>query len=310
MKYTVDDGRKVNETCSPTCVCPGPRRARPAPGHRPLRGPEGPGAAASGSCPSAWPRATSGRRTTRVAWVRALQVDERLTVMAAAPGHRPAARRQAGGHQGLPQERRQQDAGRARRAADDGDPFPGQDGRRQHGDGQALQVCRGYARLAPPLTPATRIPLADEHSSAGPLRAPDHARRSPVDGAWTQGLSEEGGARMKTTTTARRSSPPCSRSPPWRPASMRRPRRPRWRPTRRPRRRRGGSQVGSRGGGQGRPRRRRARPPNRPAGITCRGWARRWASRWRQAGNVLGDDLHGAGGPVGVEPVVGGDHGV
>ena len=85
MKYTVDDGRKVNETLlgNLRALGHGERALRPAiVRSAALKDPD---------CSHQWELpfsvATSyeWEEDDRVAWVRALQVDERLTVVAAAP---------------------------------------------------------------------------------------------------------------------------------------------------------------------------------------------------------------------------------
>lgn len=136
----------------------------------------------------------------RVAWVRALGVDERLTVVAAAatsplkPGERIVE------VQGF---RRERDAAtlldRLATVRDEGKPFPVVTSAGRTVRVQPFEVCRGYVRLAPPSTPAVQ----DYHwlMSLHPLELV----QQPLDEdealwvvLWTQGLSEEGGARMKT----------------------------------------------------------------------------------------------------------------
>jgi hypothetical protein len=82
---------------------------------------------------------------------------------------------------------------------EDGRPFSVVTAEQRRVTVQPFQLCRGYARLAPPNTPK----LQDYHwlLSFHPLEL---AEAAPSEDEalwavlWTQGLSEEGGARMKT----------------------------------------------------------------------------------------------------------------
>jgi len=198
-RYTVDDGRKVDEVLLTQIRAYGE-------GERLLR----PAITRSArlhdkECDKQWELpfslATSEGWSAddRVAWVRALQVDERVTVVAAAPGSPlvPGDRIvQVGRHRG---DRAESMLERLSELRDSGESFAVvlADGRqaRVH----PFQVCRGYARLAPPNTPA----LQDYHwlMSLHPLEI---TRAGITDDEalwvvlWGQGLSEEGGARMKT----------------------------------------------------------------------------------------------------------------
>lgn len=199
VKYTMDDGRKVNETllADLRLLGHGERALRPAI----VRS----AALQDKECSRQWELpfsvATSHgwSEDDRVAWVRALQVDERLTVIGAAPdaGLQPGDKLVdiKGYHKN--------DSGKMLRELaerrDEGEPFPVRTATGRTVLVRPFQVCRGYTRLAPPLTPAYQ----DFHwlMSIHPLNlfvpeiSADEALWMVL---WTQGLSEEGGARMKT----------------------------------------------------------------------------------------------------------------
>lgn len=209
--FTRDDGRKVNDALLQQIRAygAGERALRPAiVRSAALKDP---------ACDKQWelPFAVASSDgwddDDRVAWVRGLGVDERLTVIASAessplkPGERivgvhaqagdgaAALRGQAGGPDAaflLDRLAELRDAGRPIRLVTAA-------GRQVQV--RPFEVCRGYTRLAPPNTPAVQ----DYHwlMSLHPLELVQH----PLDEdealwvvLWTQGLSEEGGARMKT----------------------------------------------------------------------------------------------------------------
>lgn len=135
----------------------------------------------------------------RVAWVRGLGVDERLTVVAAAaasplqPGDRIVA---------VGSLRREHDAPllleTLAEKRDSGEPFPVTTAQGRTAQVQPFQVCRGYVRLAPPNTPELQdyhwlLTLHPLELVSSPL-SEDEALWVVL---WTQGLSEEGGLRMK-----------------------------------------------------------------------------------------------------------------
>lgn len=198
-KFTVDDGRKVDETllAGMRAYGAGERLIRPAIARS--------AALQDKDCDKQWelPFAVATSEgwsdNDRVAWVRALQVDERLTVIAATQDSP------------LPMGTRLNRIGD--RASDDGEKLlewlaEVRDAGKPFNVGTAagktvlvkpFEVCRGYTRFAPPNTPQ----LQDYHwlLSLHPLEVieaeptPDEALWAVL---WTQGLSEEGGARMKT----------------------------------------------------------------------------------------------------------------
>lgn len=197
--YTVDDGRKVNETLL--------RNLREfGAGERALR----PAIVRSSrlvdkACDKQWelPFSLSSSQDwsadDRVAWVRALGVDERLTVVAAS-SESPLAE----GEQivALAGQRSGEDPGRLlefiTNLRDRGQPFGVRTAKGRELNVEPFQVCRGYARLAPPSAPK----MQDYHwlMSIHPLALTQVALTE--DEAlwvvlWSQGVSEEGGFRMK-----------------------------------------------------------------------------------------------------------------
>lgn len=137
--------------------------------------------------------------TDRIAWVRALGVDERVTVIATAPGQALQRGDKLVSIDGYENSRSDKMLAELATLRDRGKPFVVKTARGQVHRLVPIQVCRGYARLAPPNTPL----LQDYHwlMSYHPLEVA--AADLTADEAlwtvlWTQGLSEEGGARMKT----------------------------------------------------------------------------------------------------------------
>lgn len=198
-KYTTDDGRKVDEVLlgSIRAYGAGERALRPAiVRSAALKDPD---------CDTQWelPFAVATSQgwaeNDRVAWVRGLGVDERLTVVAAsadAPLRNGDKIAKVGGTQS---EDSQTMLERLAEYRDSGRPFGVQLSSGKTATVAPFKVCRGYTRLAPPNTPK----LQDYHwlLSLHPLQITqadlneDEALWTVL---WTQGLSEEGGARMKT----------------------------------------------------------------------------------------------------------------
>lgn len=198
-KYTVDDGRQVDEKllANIRALGNGEQAIRPALLQT--------ASLKDKECDTQWELpfavATSYdlKEDDRVAWVRGLQVDERLTVIGAAqeigldPGDKIVEI--AGYHRDnstkmLEELMERRESGKSFEVkTSDGkitNVFP-------------IKVCRGHVVLATPDTPETQ----DYHwrQSIHPLEAfskpltPDEALWMVL---WTQGLSEEGGVRMKT----------------------------------------------------------------------------------------------------------------
>lgn len=137
-------------------------------------------------------------REKKIAWVRGLAVDERLSVIAAAPecGLAPGDKiEQVHGYQ---RENTQKMLIELIERRDSGSPFE-----LKLSDGRVVkvapvEVCRGHFQISPP----EGGPAQDYHwlqsthplSAFSPKLTPDEALWSVL---WTQGLSEEAGARMK-----------------------------------------------------------------------------------------------------------------
>ena len=198
-KFTVDDGRQVDETllAGMRAYGAGERLIRPAIARSAgLKDKE---------CDKQWELpfavATSAgwAENDRVAWVRALQVDERLTVIAVtqdSPLPMGTRLNHIAGQNSDDGEKLLEWLAEAR---DNGKPFTVGTTAGKAVQIKPFEVCRGYTRFAPPNTPQ----LQDYHwlLSLHPLEVtaaeptPDEALWMVL---WTQGLSEEGGARMKT----------------------------------------------------------------------------------------------------------------
>jgi hypothetical protein len=198
-KFTVDDGRRVDESllAGMRAYGAGERLVRPAIARS--------AALKDKDCDKQWELsfavATSAgwSENDRVAWMRALQVDERLTVIAVtqdsplALGERLV---RVGAREDIDGQRLLETLAEAR---DAGQPFTIGLASGRNVLVRPFEVCRGYTRFAPPNTPQ----LQDYHwlLSLHPLEVtqaeptPDEALWAVL---WTQGLSEEGGARMKT----------------------------------------------------------------------------------------------------------------
>ncbi|MCE4553858.1 hypothetical protein [Pelomonas cellulosilytica] len=197
-KFTVDDGRAVNEEllAGMRAYGAGERLIRPAIARS--------AALQDKDCDKQWELpfavATSAGWSAddRVAWARALQVDERLTVIATTADsplpmgtriNHVAGRSSDDGEQLLEWLADARDAGR---------PFTVGTAAGKPMQVKPFEVCRGYTRFAPPNTPR----LQDYHwlLSLHPLEV-IQAEPTPDEALWlvlwTQGLSEEGGARMK-----------------------------------------------------------------------------------------------------------------
>jgi hypothetical protein len=198
-KYTVDDGRPVNPVLLEQIghYGRGEQALRPAIARSAaLKDPE---CDRQWELPFAVATSQGWSEADRVAWVRALGVDERLTVVATTPDS-PLRR---GDHitdvAGYTSDEATDLLERLGRLRDRGEAFEVNGKRGQPLRVQPFEVCRGYTRLAPPNTPE----LQDYHwlMSYHPLelaRAEPTADEALWAVLWTQGVSEEGGARMKT----------------------------------------------------------------------------------------------------------------
>lgn len=198
-KYTVDDGRPVNETLlgNIRAFGAGEQAVRPAiVRSAALKDPD---------CDKQWELpfalATSNgwSENDRVAWVRALNVDERLTVVAVAPGSPLQLGDKVVVLAGLKTEDTEQMLNGLADIRDRGRPFSVVLATGKQHVITPFEVCRGYTRFAPPSTPEVQDYhwLLSMHSLEVPKvqLTEDEALWAVL---WTQGLSEEGGARMKT----------------------------------------------------------------------------------------------------------------
>lgn len=198
-KFTVDDGRKVDEAllAGMRAYGAGERLIRPAIARS--------AALRDKDCDKQWELpfavATSAGWGTddRVAWARALQVDERLTVIAVTQDSPLLMGTRLNHVAGQASDDGEWLLEWLAEARDAGKPFTVGTTAGKAVQVKPFEVCRGYTRFAPPNTPQ----LQDYHwlLSLHPLEVtqaeptPDEALWAVL---WTQGLSEEGGARMKT----------------------------------------------------------------------------------------------------------------
>jgi hypothetical protein len=136
---------------------------------------------------------------TRVAWARALGVDENLTVIAADRSSGLRAGDIVAEVGGYKSHDKLAMVERLRKARDRGEPFVLTLGSGEQVSVAPFRLCRGHVLVAPPLEPA----LQRYHwtASVHPLELfhrPLSADEAQWIVLWTQGLSEQGGARMKT----------------------------------------------------------------------------------------------------------------
>lgn len=198
-QYTVDDGRPVNEELLGhiRTYGAGEKALRPAIARSAaLKDPD---------CDTQWELPFSVATSydwdadDRVAWVRGLGVDERLTVVATAPGSALQLRDKIAQVGDFSRENTEKMLLELAERRDAGRPFGVKLASGKTVRVEPFKVCRGYTRLAPP----NSAPTQDYHwlLSVHPLEVP-RANLSDDEALWavlwTQGLSEEGGARMKT----------------------------------------------------------------------------------------------------------------
>jgi hypothetical protein len=136
---------------------------------------------------------------TRVAWARALGIDENLTVIAADGTSGLRAGDVIARVDGYESGNKLKMEGKLTEVRDRGEPFTLQLASGEQLTISPVRVCRGHVLIAPPLDPGLqRYHWAE---SVHPLEifqlplTPDEAEWIVL---WTQGLSEQGGARMKT----------------------------------------------------------------------------------------------------------------
>lgn len=136
---------------------------------------------------------------TRVAWLRTLGVNENLTVIAADPSAGLRVGDIVAGIDGHARRNKQKMAEELIEARDRGEPFALKLASGKKVRVSPVEVCRGHVRVAAPPAPATQRYHWQE--SVHPLevfRQALTAEEAQWIVLWTQGLSEEGGARMKT----------------------------------------------------------------------------------------------------------------
>jgi hypothetical protein len=136
---------------------------------------------------------------TRVAWARALGVDENLTVIAADPSSDLRPGEIIAEVDGYESGNKLKLAKRLREARDRGEPFALKLSSGERLTVSPFRLCRGHVLVAPPVDPALQSYHWSE--SVHPLEVfhrPLSADEAEWVVLWTQGLSEEAGARMKT----------------------------------------------------------------------------------------------------------------
>lgn len=198
-RYTIDDGRPVDETLlgNIRLLGQGERLLRPAiVRSASLNDPD---------CSTQWelPFSVASsyelEETERVAWVRALQVDERLSVISTAPGCDLEVGEKLVELGGYSKKDSNKMLERLASLRDDGDPFEVKTSTGRQVVINPFKVCRGYTRLAPPNQPSKQDFhwLINTHplDIFNPSITPDEALWMVL---WGQGLSEQGGGRMKT----------------------------------------------------------------------------------------------------------------
>lgn len=204
-QYTVDDGSKVNEALLSNIRLfgQGERLLRPAV--------ERSAGLNDKQCATQWElpfsAATSyavDSKADRVAWARALQVDERLTVIGATPGSGLSPGDKIVKLDGYHRDNTEKMQLRLEELRQGGDPFPVQTADGKQVTVTPFKVCRGLLRLAAPTEPYGQS--FDWETIVHPLEifnpdlTPDEALWMVL---WTQGVSEEGGAKMKSYAFAR-----------------------------------------------------------------------------------------------------------
>lgn len=198
-KYTVDDGRQVNEELLGhiRTYGAGEKALRPAIARTAAL--QDPDCATQWELPFSVATSYDLSANDRVAWVRALDVDERLTVVAAATDSPLQPSDKIQDIDGFKRENTVKMVEKLADQRDAGRPFDIKLFSGKTVRVVPFKVCRGFTRLAPPNNPRTQ----DYHwlGSVHPLEVmrtdltEDEALWAVL---WTQGVSEEGGARMKT----------------------------------------------------------------------------------------------------------------
>lgn len=199
VKYTVDDGRKVDEALYEQIQTygRGERALRPAIARAAAL--KDPDCDKQWELPFAIASSDGWSADDRIAWARALGVDERLTVIATAPDSPLRIGEKIEAIEGYNRpDQSEEMLARLVKSRDFGHPFNVTTSTGSSVTVKPFETCRGYTRFSPPNTPR----MQDYHwlMSLHPLEvaradlSPDEALWSVL---WTQGLSEEGGLRMK-----------------------------------------------------------------------------------------------------------------
>ena len=199
VKYTVDDGRKVDETllANMRLYGAGERALRPAIARTAAL--NDPACDSQFELPFSVASSDGYDPNERVAWVRALGVDERLTVIAAVEGAGLGLGDKITAIAGFNKDDAEKMTLELAERRDAGKPFDVLLATGRSVRVTPFKVCRGYARLAAPNTPRAQdyhwlVSMHPLEVAAAPL-TDDEALWAVL---WSQGLSEEGGARMKT----------------------------------------------------------------------------------------------------------------
>jgi len=199
-QYTVDDGRKVDEALLANIRAYGRGEQALRPAIQRSAALKDPDCDKQWELPFAVATSYGWSADDRVAWVRALSVDERLSVVAVAPRADLMPGDKIAKVNGSATEDSEDLLGTLADLRERGRPFTLTLSTGRTTTITPFEVCRGYARLAPPSTPTVQ----DYHwlLSMHPLQVTQAGELSEDEALWMvlwgQGLSEEGGMRMKT----------------------------------------------------------------------------------------------------------------
>lgn len=198
-RYTVDDGRPVDEVLLKNIrlLGQGERLLRPAI----VRSAQlnDPDCATQWELPFSVASSYEWKEDERVAWMRGLQVDERLSIISTSAGIDLDIGERLVELDGYARDNSTKMLAKLADLRDSGDTFQVKTSTGKKLAIKPLKVCRGYTRLATPDLPYQQDFhwLINTHplSVCDPLVTPDEALWMVL---WGQGLSEEGGGRMKT----------------------------------------------------------------------------------------------------------------
>ena len=140
-----------------------------------------------------------GDADIKVAWLRTLGVNENLTVIAADSSAGLRAGDVLAGVDGHTSRNKQKLAAELIEARDRGEPFALELASGRKLTVSPVKVCRGHVLVAPPLDPTMqRYHWQETVHPLEVFRRPLTVEEAQWIVLWTQGLSEQGGARMKT----------------------------------------------------------------------------------------------------------------